>query len=128
MIFHADSESDLKTTPNQVKNQILSKIRFLWYFDLKFPLRYLFKIRSLVRYVGRLRRRTVGITAAYGPPWLAAERGLLLLFPGSKKIRESHYFFSAPPFGTQYFNKISFFKFDKFPQSIDMLCIFIGGL
>ena len=40
MIFHADSESDLKTSPNQVKNQILSKIRFLWYFDLKFPLRF----------------------------------------------------------------------------------------
>ena len=39
MIFHADSESDLKTSPNQVKNSILSKIRFLWYFDLKFPLR-----------------------------------------------------------------------------------------
>ena len=37
MIFHADSESDLKTTPNHVKNKILSKIRFLWYFDLKFP-------------------------------------------------------------------------------------------
>ena len=37
MIFHADSESDLKTNPNQVKNQILSKICFLWYFDLKFP-------------------------------------------------------------------------------------------
>ena len=36
MIFHADSESDLKTTPNQVKNQILSKIIFLWYFDLTF--------------------------------------------------------------------------------------------
>ena len=40
IIFHADSESDLKTSPNQVKNKILSKIRFLWYFDLKFPLRY----------------------------------------------------------------------------------------
>ena len=40
MIFHADSESDLKTTPNHVKKHILSKIRFLWYFDLKFPLRY----------------------------------------------------------------------------------------
>ena len=40
MIFHADSESDLKTTPNQVNNPILSKILFLWYFDLKFPLRY----------------------------------------------------------------------------------------
>ena len=37
MIFYADSESDLKTSPNQVKNQILSKIKFLWYFDLKFP-------------------------------------------------------------------------------------------
>ena len=37
MIFHADSESDLKTSPNQVKNKILSNIRFLWYFDLKFP-------------------------------------------------------------------------------------------
>ena len=40
MMFHADSESDLKTTPNQVKNQMLSKIKFLWYFDLEFPLRY----------------------------------------------------------------------------------------
>ena len=39
MIFHADSESDLKTTPNHVKNPILSKTKFLWYFDLKFPLR-----------------------------------------------------------------------------------------
>ena len=40
MIFRAASESDLKTTSNHVKNQILSKIRFLWYFDLKFPLWY----------------------------------------------------------------------------------------
>ena len=43
MVFHADSESDLKTTPNQVKNQILSKILFLWYFDRKFPLRWVQK-------------------------------------------------------------------------------------
>ena len=35
MIFHADSESDLKTSPNQLKNPILSKIQFLSYFDLK---------------------------------------------------------------------------------------------
>ena len=28
MIFHAESESDLKTSPNQVKNPILLKIRF----------------------------------------------------------------------------------------------------
>ena len=40
MIFHADSDSDLKTSPNQIKNHISSKIRFLWYFDLKFPLRF----------------------------------------------------------------------------------------
>ena len=39
MIFHADSESDLKTMSNQVKKHILAKIRFLWYFDLTFPLR-----------------------------------------------------------------------------------------
>ena len=37
MSFHADSEFDFKTTPNQVEKQILSKIRFLCYFDLKFP-------------------------------------------------------------------------------------------
>ena len=29
MIFHADSESDLKTSPNQIKNPILLKIEFL---------------------------------------------------------------------------------------------------
>ena len=34
MNFHADSESDLKTSPNHIKNLILSKNRFLW------PLRY----------------------------------------------------------------------------------------
>ena len=39
MMFHADSESDFKSSPNQVKNQILSKNRFTWYFDLKLPLR-----------------------------------------------------------------------------------------
>ena len=48
MIFHADSESDLKTTPNHVKNQILIKILFLWYFDLKFP--YGFSASQVVFY------------------------------------------------------------------------------
>ena len=33
MIFHADSEADLKTSPNQVKNPILLKIRFLEKFE-----------------------------------------------------------------------------------------------
>ena len=37
MIFHADSESDLKTSPNQVKNQILSKSDFYGTSTLKSP-------------------------------------------------------------------------------------------
>ena len=39
MIFHADSESDLKSNPNLFKNAFLvTKIKFLWYVDLKFVL------------------------------------------------------------------------------------------
>ena len=71
MIFHADSESDLKTTPNQIKNQILSKIRFLWYFDLKFPLRYgegdLQKYLAIPGNIYR-RRKPAGVSAPPNPP------------------------------------------------------------
>ena len=41
MIFHADSESDLKTTPNQVKN-LISKSDFYGTSTLNSP--YVFKL------------------------------------------------------------------------------------
>ena len=37
MIFHADSESDLKTTPNQVKNPIKKRFHFYGTSTLNSP-------------------------------------------------------------------------------------------
>ena len=54
MLFHADSESDLKTTPNQVKSLILSNVLILWYFDLKFPLRNIASPPKVLKAVGKM--------------------------------------------------------------------------
>ena len=116
MIFHADSESDLKTIPNQVKYHILSKIRFLWYFDLKkntkknskkhtFPLKHIKKHENqnfknswhfrpkILNFFGGFKIDPRGPWAHFGPP------GGPRAPPGVKnkeKLKKSNFHWKTP--------------------------------